>query len=67
MDALAPIPSSISFEQAAVLPLAISTAAVVLYQKDQLDLPHPSESAKNLGDTILNWVPALVPTQPPCS
>ncbi|CCD42487.1 similar to zinc-binding oxidoreductase CipB [Botrytis cinerea T4] len=49
VDALAPIPSSISFEQAAVLPLAISTAAVVLYQKDQLDLPHPSESAKNLA------------------
>ncbi|KAM0123396.1 hypothetical protein ACHAP3_011166 [Botrytis cinerea] len=49
VDALAPIPSSISFEQAAVLPLAISTAAVGLYQKDQLDLPHPSESAKNLA------------------
>ncbi|KAM0184261.1 hypothetical protein ACHAPC_006202 [Botrytis cinerea] len=44
VDTLAPIPSSISFEQAAVLPLAISTAAAGLYQKDQLDLPHPSDA-----------------------
>ena len=38
----APIPDSMSFEQAAVLPLGISTAASGLFQKDQLGLRHPT-------------------------
>jgi NADPH:quinone reductase-like Zn-dependent oxidoreductase len=38
----APIPSSMTFEEAAVLPLGISTAASGLFQKDQLGLRHPT-------------------------
>ncbi|PRY67125.1 alcohol dehydrogenase-like protein [Glaciihabitans tibetensis] len=37
----APIPDSMAFEDAAVLPLGISTAASALFQKDQLGLRHP--------------------------
>ncbi|MEF2977044.1 zinc-binding alcohol dehydrogenase family protein [Subtercola sp. YIM 133946] len=37
----APLPESLSFEQAAVLPLAVSTAASALFQSDQLGLRHP--------------------------
>jgi NADPH:quinone reductase-like Zn-dependent oxidoreductase len=37
----APIPNSMTFEEAAVLPLGISTAASGLFQKDQLGLRHP--------------------------
>lgn len=56
-DALAsPIPDDMSFEQAVVLPLAISTASAGLYPKDLLGLPLPSpnESKKN-GKTVLIW------------
>ena len=38
-----------------MLPLAISTAAAGLYQKDNLNLPYPSMSAKPSGDIILIW------------
>lgn len=51
----APIPAWMDFEQAAVLPLAVSTAACGLYQKDQLALPHPSFSPKATGGTVLVW------------
>lgn len=51
----APLPSSISYEQGVVLPLAISSAAAGLFQKDFFNLPHPSESPKPTGKTLLVW------------
>ncbi|KAH7141146.1 chaperonin 10-like protein [Dactylonectria macrodidyma] len=53
---VSPIPDSMSFEQAVVLPLAISTACAGLYSKDHLNLPLPSatEPEKN-GKTVLIW------------
>lgn len=50
-----PIPDSVSYEQASVLPLGISTAASGLYMKDYLALQHPSTSAKPTGKTVLIW------------
>jgi NADPH:quinone reductase-like Zn-dependent oxidoreductase len=40
----APIPTGMTFEEAAVLPLGISTAASALFQKDGLGLRHPTEA-----------------------
>ncbi|KAH7144150.1 chaperonin 10-like protein [Dactylonectria estremocensis] len=53
---VSPIPDSLSFEQAVVLPLAISTAGAGLYPSDRLNIPLPSASKpeKN-GKTILIW------------
>jgi NADPH:quinone reductase-like Zn-dependent oxidoreductase len=51
-----PIPNTVSFEDAAVIPLAISTAACGLYQKDYLALQHPTAPASTLtGETVLIW------------
>ena len=50
-----PIPDSLPFEDAAVLPLAISTAAAGLFQADQMRLRHPSENAGPTGQTVLVW------------
>ncbi len=52
---VAPIPSSMSFEQASVLPLAISTASVGLFEKRALGLQNPSMSPKSSGTTLLIW------------
>ncbi|KAA8565406.1 hypothetical protein EYC84_011111 [Monilinia fructicola] len=49
------IPNTLSYEQASVIPLAFSTAAVGLFQKDQLALQLPSVSPKSTGETILIW------------
>jgi NADPH:quinone reductase-like Zn-dependent oxidoreductase len=45
------------FENAVVLPLAISTAAAGLYQKGFLELPYPTVTAhpQPTGKTILVW------------
>jgi NADPH:quinone reductase-like Zn-dependent oxidoreductase len=51
----APIPDSLAFEDAAVLPLAVSTAACGLFQTDQLGLAHPSAKAEPNGQTLLVW------------
>ncbi len=51
----APIPDTISYEDAAVLPLALSTAACGLFQKDHLALQHPSANAQPTGETLLIW------------
>ena len=51
----APIPDAMSYESAAVLPLAVSTAACGLFQKDQLALQHPSIPPKPTGKTLLVW------------
>lgn len=53
--ATAALPDHISYEDACVLPLSISTAAHGLYSKDHLDLPLPSQEAKTSGKTILVW------------
>ena len=51
----APIPDAMSYESAAVLPLAVSTAACGLFQKDHLALQHPSVPPKPTGKTLLVW------------
>ncbi|HEY0777335.1 MAG TPA: zinc-binding alcohol dehydrogenase family protein [Gemmatirosa sp.] len=51
----APIPSTLSYEEAAVLPLALSTAACGLFQRDQLALNHPSATPTPTGKTVLIW------------
>ncbi len=51
----APIPDSMPYENAAVLPLTLSTAACGLFQKDHLALQYPSAAAKPTGKTLLIW------------
>jgi NADPH:quinone reductase-like Zn-dependent oxidoreductase len=55
-----PIPDTLSFQDAAVLPLAVSTAACGLFQSDHLALRHPSaspdpEHREPTGQTVLVW------------
>lgn len=51
-----PIPPTASYEDAAVIPLAISTAACALFQKDYLALQYPTvPRAKATGETLLIW------------
>ena len=49
------IPDSLSIEQAAVLPLAISTAASGLYSPDFLNLQRPALDPKPAGQSLLVW------------
>ena len=51
----APIPSTMTFERATVLPLGLSTAACGLFQKDQLALEYPCATPKPTGKTLLVW------------
>ncbi|WP_281534534.1 zinc-binding alcohol dehydrogenase family protein [Cryobacterium breve] len=51
----AELPEDVTFEQAAVLPLGVSTAAAGLYEKDQLALPLPTSSPSPRGDVVLVW------------
>jgi len=51
----APIPRALSYENAAVLPLALSTAACGLFQKDHLALQYPSATPTPTGQTLLVW------------
>ncbi|ANP72225.1 zinc-binding alcohol dehydrogenase family protein [Cryobacterium arcticum] len=51
----AELPDTVTFEQAAVLPLGLSTAAAGLYEKDQLALPLPTSSPSPRGDVVLVW------------
>ncbi|WP_150126082.1 zinc-binding alcohol dehydrogenase family protein [Brevundimonas sp. LM2] len=50
-----PIPPSLSFEDAAVLPLGLATAASALFQSDYLALHAPSARAEARGQTLLVW------------
>ncbi|MCJ1226593.1 hypothetical protein MMC12_003246 [Toensbergia leucococca] len=50
-----PIPITLSYESAAVLPLGLSTAACGLFQKDYLALQYPSVSPKPTGKALLVW------------
>jgi NADPH:quinone reductase-like Zn-dependent oxidoreductase len=51
------IPSSMSFNDAVVLPLAISTAAACLFKKETLALPLPATGTKpsSSGKSVLVW------------
>jgi NADPH:quinone reductase-like Zn-dependent oxidoreductase len=50
-----PIPDSLTYEQACVVPLALSTAACGLFQADQLGLAHPSSVPVPTGKTVVIW------------
>jgi len=50
-----PIPDSLSYEGASVLPLALSTASCGLFQQDYLGLHHPSADPAPTGETVLVW------------
>ena len=51
-----PIPTTMSYENACVIPLGISTAGSGLFQEDQLHLQSPSEPRrKPTGETLLIW------------
>ncbi|KAK5073410.1 hypothetical protein LTR70_010286 [Exophiala xenobiotica] len=51
------IPDSLSFEDAAVMPLGLSTAACGLFEKDQLALPYPRtrKDIENARKTVVIW------------
>ncbi len=50
-----PIPDTLPFENAVVLPLGLSTAACGLFQTDLLGLRHPFANAEPTGETVLVW------------
>jgi D-arabinose 1-dehydrogenase-like Zn-dependent alcohol dehydrogenase len=52
---MSPIPDSMSFEQAAVLPLQLSTAAVGLFEQKGLGLSLPKRDPVDRGETVLVW------------
>jgi NADPH:quinone reductase-like Zn-dependent oxidoreductase len=52
---VSPIPEAFSFEQAAVLPLQLSTAACGLFQQDGLALALPTANPAERGETVLIW------------
>ena len=51
----APLPPDLSFEDAVVLPLGISTAASALFQRDQIGLRHPSVTPEPTGQVVVVW------------
>lgn len=51
----APIPKSMSYESAVVLPMTLSTAACGLFQKDHLALQYPSLHPKPTDQSVLIW------------
>ncbi len=51
----APIPDAMPYENAVVLPLALSTAACGLFQKDHLALSYPAAAPKPTGQALLVW------------
>ncbi|WP_233188895.1 zinc-binding alcohol dehydrogenase family protein [Subtercola sp. Z020] len=51
----AELPDAVTFEQAAVLPLGVSTAAAGLYEKDQLALPLPTSSPVARREVVIVW------------
>lgn len=51
----APIPAAMTYQEAAVLPLGISTAACGMFQKDFLAMNPPSGAATPARKTLLVW------------
>jgi NADPH:quinone reductase-like Zn-dependent oxidoreductase len=49
------IPDSLSYTDAAVMPLGIATSACGLFQKDHLALQYPSLTPSSTGQTLLVW------------
>ncbi|KAL8747011.1 MAG: hypothetical protein Q9190_001051 [Brigantiaea leucoxantha] len=49
------IPDKLSFEDAAVLPLGLATAASGLFFKGQLELAYPSMSPERIGKVVVIW------------
>lgn len=49
------IPSTLSYENACVLPLGLSTAAAGMFSKDFLALQYPTVPPKPTGKTLLVW------------
>jgi len=54
-DLAAPIPDSLAFADAAVLPLGISTAASGLFGAGQLGLRFPEVATPPTGETVVVW------------
>ncbi|KAI1855360.1 hypothetical protein JX266_000225 [Neoarthrinium moseri] len=54
-DLVCPIPESMKYEEACVIPLALSTAAAGLYQEGYLALPLPRVEVERLDKTLLVW------------
>lgn len=54
-DLAAPIPDTLPFEEAAVLPLGLSTAAVALFQQDMLALAPPRIDPEPRREVVLVW------------
>ncbi|MBT0773450.1 zinc-binding alcohol dehydrogenase family protein [Kineosporia sp. J2-2] len=52
---VAPLPAQLSFERAAVLPMAVSTAATGLFQPDHLGLALPTTTPQPQDSTVLVW------------
>jgi NADPH:quinone reductase-like Zn-dependent oxidoreductase len=52
---VSPIPDSLPSEQAAVLPLTLSTAATGMFQQDHLGLAMPSADPVDRPETVLVW------------
>lgn len=51
----APIPTGMTFAEGAVFPLALSTAACGLFQRDQLALEYPRVVPELTGKTVVVW------------
>lgn len=49
------IPDDLAFEQAAVLPVTLSTAATGLFQQDHLALPLPVLDPPDRGEAVVVW------------
>jgi hypothetical protein len=50
-----PLPPSVPFEEAAVLPLGLSTAACGLFQSDFIALRPPAANPEPIDETVLVW------------
>lgn len=49
------VPEGVSYSQASVLPLALCTSAVMLFQKDTLALDFPQVNPKPNGKVVVAW------------
>lgn len=54
-EGTAKLPDSLSYSEAAVLPLAVSTSASALFQADNLGLQLPTSNATPTGKVVLIW------------
>ena len=54
-DLAAPLPDTITFEEAVVIPLGVSTAASALFQNDQIGLRHPGSAPGHGREAVVIW------------